>query len=177
MMSAELFGSSCNYIRLVSLLMGLILFIIAMVVRFKPPSKNKPYETDEVKTRATTFYLRNKKEQRDHLFWMLVICSVVIWYIGAFIPSSYLTDAVVQKSGGCQGTFEDSQYSDYNSNLLLPPIFFGTGLVLSFVGNITRGNRSRAVHLLSYFFLLLGTIAVILMFRYVELCSISAKCT
>jgi flagellar basal body-associated protein FliL len=176
MMPAEAFEPSCNYIRIISLVMGFILFLTAMLVLWRPTSK-KIYSDAEANTRAVVLYVKRQEEQKSHLVWLLVICAIVIWYLGTFISSSYLSDAVVQKAGECEfGSPEANTYAEYNTWLLFPPILFAAGLALSLIGTATRGGTSKTVHALSYFLILLGTISVILLFRYIDICTISAKC-
>jgi hypothetical protein len=177
MMEAPLFESSCFYLRLMALVLGLILFIIGMLVLFRPLARQRLYGDDSVNSRAVKLYMKTQQEEKGHLVWMLIIFAVVVWFAGAIVSSSYLTDYVINKNKGCEaGSQEASSYSEYNNNLIYLIICFGAGVILNLLGTVTSGNTSRVLHGLSYLFLLLGTILTILQFRYLDICSVSAKC-
>ena len=177
MMSPELFVSSCNYIRWGALLMGFILFLSALFVILRPKG-SRLYSDTSKNPRAVNLYLRGRKSQKEHLFWMLVICAIFVWYVGAAISSSYVTDPVVYKGEGCPAESSSAAYfKSYNTTILYPPILFGTALVLAFVGNLRRGKSNEALHLLSYFFLLAGLVSVITLFTYLDICNVAASCS
>lgn len=177
MMSAGLFVQSCNYIRLVALVMGLFLFLLAMFVRFRPLKKEKLYGEQEKRTRAVNLYIKGQQEEKIHLFWMLVICSVIVWYTGAILSTSYVTDFTVQKGEGCdKNSFEAANYADYNFRVLLPPALFAAGLLLNFLGTAVGGSSSKLFHMISYFLLLLGTVSVVLLYLNTDICTVSSKC-
>ena len=176
MMPVGLFESSCTYMRLISLIMGFILFLASLFVMIRPLSKARQFDDEDKRTRAVHLYLRSQQDQKSHLFWMLVICAVIVWYIGIIIPSSYLTGIAVEKKGGCAGTADGGAYSGYNLEILYPPLLLFIGVVSNIVGTISHGNRSRISHAISYLSLLIGTIWVVWLFRFVEICPIAAKC-
>ncbi len=176
MMPTGLFESSCTYMRLISLVMGFILFLASLFVMIRPLSKSRIYADEEKRTRAVSLYIKSQQDQKVHLFWMLVICAVFVWYIGILLPSSYMANLTVEKKGGCAGTEDETAYSDYNTQMLIPPILFGIGILSNIFATAIRKDDSRLFSAISYLSILLGVIAVVMLFRYVSICSIAAKC-
>ncbi|MFH0817412.1 MAG: hypothetical protein V1909_02140 [Candidatus Micrarchaeota archaeon] len=176
MLPIGLFETSCTYMRLISLVMGFILFLAALFVMIRPLSKNKSFDDEDKRTRAVNLYLKSQQDQKSHLFWMLVICAVIVWYIGVLIPSSYLSNLAVQKSSECAGTLDARTYSSYNIEILLPAILFLIGVVFNVIGATRHADSGRVFHTISYLALLIATIWVVLIFRSTDICQIAAKC-
>ncbi len=171
------FETSCTYLRLLSLIMGVILFLLAVYILFRPKPRHA-LDYNETSTRATQLYLQSHEDQKTHLFWMLVIFAIVVWYAGALLSSSYITDFISKKTGECSpGTQNAKSYGDYNSSIFYPPLIFVLAFLFNLMGNVTRGSTTRLLHRLSYLFLLIGVVAVIMLYRAPEICRISSVCT
>ncbi len=175
-MEPTTFVDACTYMRILSLVLGFILFISGLLVKLRSTKKHPLHRVTKENPRVINLYLKSQKTQKEHLFWMLVMFAIIVWYFGAILPSSYVSDLLVSKHGCPQTSIDQATLNSYNLWILLSVVMFVGSLIFNFFASVSHGSSNKTLHLLSYLLLILGTLCVIMLYLYIDICPASAEC-